>query len=237
MTGPVFARVPALQPWSGEGVPVAPVVISWKELQEASAAPAPSDVQRLAGSKVVSGEIASSKIFFTMGNVLFCDCQEIHPMQVKNDGLDEVCRQMLERIFELYDFENDGSVSLREFVTMKLNQKSAHVELKEEEARLLREEMIRLYREQLDEGLQPVRCKTFVECMWRNVKLLEPTDRNAQFLILEGLLIEAQMAREMVEGSRQRTLPTLLTQIPRAAEGAQFSPKGKVVGPPLTALV
>lgn len=30
-------------------------------------------LQRLAGSKVVSGEIASSKIFFTMGNVLFCD--------------------------------------------------------------------------------------------------------------------------------------------------------------------
>ena len=51
------------------------------------------------------------------------------------------------------------------------------------------------------------------EPRWRTVRALEPTDRNAQFLILEGLLIEAQVGREGVEETRQSGGPRDPVQI------------------------
>eukprot|EP00913_Durusdinium_trenchii_P018704 g17576.t1 len=169
------------------------------------------------------------------------------------DGLDEVNSQMVHRLFELYNYDRHGKLSVDEFVTMRLNQKCSHANVSQDFSEQIKEQSIREFHTQplggnrletfilrvpnpfwLDANFKPVSYRTFKQYMWRNLKAIEPTDRNAQFLILEGLLIEAQVAREMVERSRRRNLPTILTSIPTATAGTEFSPKRKVAGPPLT---
>ncbi|CAK9001459.1 unnamed protein product [Durusdinium trenchii] len=169
-----------------------------------------------------------------MGNILFCDCEQILQAKEDRDGLDEVNSQMVHRLFELYNYDRHGKLSVDEFVTMRLNQKCSHANVSQDFSEQIKEQSIREFHTQLDANFKPVSYRTFKQYMWRNLKAIEPTDRNAQFLILEGLLIEAQVAREMVERSRRRNLPTILTSIPTATAGTEFSPKRKVAGPPLT---
>ena len=68
----------------------------------------------------------------------------------------------------------------------------------------MRDSLVRMFHIELNSEFKPASfaafrrymrlgalCGLVQEPRWRSVKALEPTDRNAQFLILEGLLIEA----------------------------------------------
>ncbi|CAK9058950.1 Uncharacterized protein SCF082_LOCUS31319 [Durusdinium trenchii] len=191
-------------------------------------------MRRVAGRR--KGICLQILIILGLSVVLHFAAGLVIPLAAKEDrdGLDEVNSQMVHRLFELYNYDRHGKLSVDEFVTMRLNQKCSHANVSQDFSEQIKEQSIREFHTQLDANFKPVSYRTFKQYMWRNLKAIEPTDRNAQFLILEGLLIEAQVAREMVERSRRRNLPTILTSIPTATAGTEFSPKRKVAGPPLT---
>ncbi|CAJ1344120.1 unnamed protein product, partial [Effrenium voratum] len=150
------------------------------------------------------------------------------------DGLDAVIRDMIIRLFELYDLNGDGVISAEEMYKVDLAALAGHMDAVREEYKQQvwrRVEMKfcqHLVRKQRMHGdLTPVHLSMYKAYMGRWLKEMEPSDRNARFLIIEGVLIEARSGRQMVEEERCAALPTLLTSIPQPQTGAEYSPSRK----------
>ncbi|CAJ1389888.1 unnamed protein product [Effrenium voratum] len=164
-----------------------------------------------------------------MGNLPFCDlCQG----EVR-DGLDAVIRDMIIRLFELYDLNGDGVISAEEMYKVDLAALAGHMDTVREEYKQQVWRRVEMKFCQMHGDLTPVHLSMYKAYMDRWLKEMEPSDRNARFLILEGVLIEARSGRQMVEEERCAALPTLLTSIPQPQTGAEYSPSRKVAGRPL----
>ncbi|CAJ1344118.1 unnamed protein product, partial [Effrenium voratum] len=137
------------------------------------------------------------------------------------DGLDAVIRDMIIRLFELYDLNGDGVISAEEMYKVDLAALAGHMDAVREEYKQQVWRRVEMKFCQMHGDLTPVHLSMYKAYMGRWLKEMEPSDRNARFLIIEGVLIE------MVEEERCAALPTLLTSIPQPQTGAEYSPSRK----------
>eukprot|EP00438_Fugacium_kawagutii_P003525 Skav200670 [mRNA] locus=scaffold1967:57134:57667:+ [translate_table: standard] len=161
-----------------------------------------------------------------MGSVPFCaDCSELctaeqsvnQEAQVRKAVLETERMQAAKKLFELTDLDDDGYITVDDFVLMGLNQTKAHAEkdisLKEEQC--IKDVFTERFHRDIDASFQPVNCDKYRDYILRSVNSMDPRDVEAQSMIFDGLLVEAEIARQMVrEQAALRVnppLPTILT--------------------------
>mmetsp|Transcript_13539 Transcript_13539/g.16268 ORF Transcript_13539/g.16268 Transcript_13539/m.16268 type:complete len:177 (-) Transcript_13539:174-704(-) len=164
-----------------------------------------------------------------MGSVPFCsDCSELcteqqvnQEVQVRKAELEIERMQAARKLFELTDLNDDGYITVDEFVLMGLNQTRAHAEKKmspEEEQRIKYMLAERFHRD-IDSSFRPVNYDTYRDYILRSVNTMDPGDVEAQSMIFDGLLVEATIARQMVQEQTALpvalSLPTILTSLER----------------------
>eukprot|EP00434_Breviolum_minutum_P022855 symbB.v1.2.020166.t1/scaffold1649.1/size108312/9 len=147
--------------------------------------------------KSLSGNIVKvSPLSALMGNIPFCDCSDVcrdtnHEVNVFEQDRMEAAK----KLFQLTDLNGDGLITPEEFALMGLNQTKAHAEKKltQHDEQGIKGIFIQKFSKEIDSSLRP-----------------------AQSMILDGLLVEATLAREMVEedkgllSAEAVSLPTLL---------------------------
>ena len=154
-----------------------------------------------------------------MGNIPFCDCTDVcrdtnHEVNVFEQERMEAAK----KLFQLTDLNGDGLITPEEFALMGLNQTKAHAEKKltQHDEQGIKGIFIQKFSKEIDSSLKPVPFPEYKEYILRSVNNMDPGDKQAQSMILDGLLVEATLAREMVEedkgllSAEAVSLPTLL---------------------------
>eukprot|EP00434_Breviolum_minutum_P007162 symbB.v1.2.006319.t2/scaffold354.1/size221495/14 len=155
----------------------------------------------------------------SMGNIPFCDCLDVRKgsVDVKFEALEKQRIEAVGKLFELTDLNGDGLITAQEFALMGLYKTKAHTEkaMMPHDEQAIKGLFIEKFAEEIDMSLKPMNFRKYKEYICRSVNNMDPGDMEAQSLIFDGLLVEATLAREMVEESKalssEASLPTLLT--------------------------
>eukprot|EP00438_Fugacium_kawagutii_P028378 Skav221622 [mRNA] locus=scaffold2664:54783:56353:+ [translate_table: standard] len=142
---------------------------------------------------------------------------EVRSSQAEKDHIHTV-----RKLFHLTDVDNDGFVSLEEFVLMGLHQKKLHTKKpmtwKDEER--IKNGLVRRFRE-IDSNFQAVPYYKYKEYMLRSVGEMHPGDLEAQSATLNSALMDATIANGRIMVNQVLhdvyhgpSLPTLLTSDP-----------------------
>eukprot|EP00438_Fugacium_kawagutii_P035154 Skav230708 [mRNA] locus=scaffold715:453:977:+ [translate_table: standard] len=159
-----------------------------------------------------------------MGSVPFCSefaelCTEPsvnQKVQLRRAALENERMQAARKLFELTDLNDDGYITVDEFVLMGLNQTKAHAEkaMSPEEEEHIKDVFTERFQRDIDSCFRPVNYDKYRDYLLRSVNNMDPGDVEAQSMIFDGLLVEATIARQMVQeqaATAPPLLPTLLT--------------------------
>mmetsp|Transcript_95339 Transcript_95339/g.199437 ORF Transcript_95339/g.199437 Transcript_95339/m.199437 type:complete len:567 (-) Transcript_95339:146-1846(-) len=106
---------------------------------------------------------------------------------------DDEFEKMLVRLFQLHDLNNDGTLEERELV--KLNEKIAMLHFgKDADKEAVREKFSAMFREKISPDGRPANYQAFRQYTMQTLEALD-SQRNAQEMILEQFIVEAESAR------------------------------------------
>eukprot|EP00438_Fugacium_kawagutii_P032847 Skav216106 [mRNA] locus=scaffold1946:38554:39072:+ [translate_table: standard] len=156
-----------------------------------------------------------------MGSVPFCsDCSELctaeqsvdQEIQVRKSELEIQRMQSAKKLFELTDLNDDGYITVDEFVLMGVNQMKAHAEKKmtPEEEQRIRDVFTERFQRDMDSSFRPVNYDKYRDYILRSVNTMDPGDVEAQSMIFEAT-IARQMVQEQAALHITTPLPTILT--------------------------
>eukprot|EP00438_Fugacium_kawagutii_P035413 Skav222079 [mRNA] locus=scaffold4586:100547:105563:- [translate_table: standard] len=160
-----------------------------------------------------------------MGSVPFCsDCSEVctaeqsvnSEVQARKAELEIERMQAAKKLFELTDLNDDGYITVDEFVLMGLNQTRVHSEkrMSPAEEQGIKVVFTERFHRDIDSSFRPVSYDKYRDYILRSVNSMDPGDVEAQSMIFEGLVVEATIARQMVQEQAapvNQPLPTILT--------------------------
>eukprot|EP00438_Fugacium_kawagutii_P034440 Skav216668 [mRNA] locus=scaffold930:108215:109202:- [translate_table: standard] len=167
-----------------------------------------------------------------MGSVPFCsDCSELcteqqvnQEVQVRKTELEKERMQAARKLFELTDLNDDGYITVDEFVVMGLNQTRVHAEkrMSREEEQRIKDVFTERFHRDIDSSFRPVNFDKYRDYILRSVNNMDPGDAEAQSMIFDGLVVEATIARQMFQEQGalpvSPTLPTILTSWQRRCQ-------------------
>ena len=117
-----------------------------------------------------------------MGNIPFCDCSQAcaDPVRKRRIELEMERAEAAQQLFELTDLNNDGLISMNEFVVMQVNQTKVHSErpLTQQEEDRLKNTFIQTFT-QISPSLQAIGYSTYKDFIFRSVNCMDPGDLEA----------------------------------------------------------
>eukprot|EP00438_Fugacium_kawagutii_P017911 Skav201928 [mRNA] locus=scaffold3992:314895:315915:+ [translate_table: standard] len=135
-----------------------------------------------------------------MGSVPFCsDCSELcteqqvnQEVQVRKTELEIERMQAARKLFELTDLNDDGYITVDEFVVMGLNQTRAHAEkrMSPEEEQRLKDVFTERFHRDIDSSFRPVNYDKYRDYILRSVNNMDPGDMEATGHIGMDMLIQ-----------------------------------------------
>ena len=120
-----------------------------------------------------------------MGNSAFCgNCSEMCREQFEEVRCDQPEKQRIyavRKLFELLDFDNDGRITVDDFVLMGLHQTKLHAErrMNRQEEESIKDAFVQKFFKEIDSKFQPVPYYKYKHYLLRTVEQIHPGDMQA----------------------------------------------------------